>query len=211
MIHDPNKIINKKPKKDLEDVFSAFIKDIMKKEMATLKSDLTRNVKNLRHETNELTRSIAEELAGISNDTHHQIEAIEEKMSIMRDNYLKSLNGLSEIFYNQVQELESSIKDEIKLTSNTLYKNMSAQVNKLNISMIKLSDRVHKNEETLHNTRDGHGEITSLLHDFAEQISSTAPKKESKPERQKAAIENSASPFVALEESEKQGSQINAS
>lgn len=191
-------------KADLERSFSDYIKLVMRKEIAQAKEEVKREFKR---DTYKLTKSIAEELAGLSGDTHESIAKVEKKLDTMRSNQLKSLDAMSNIFCKQIENIEDSLKQEIRETTNKVFQSMSKQVSKLSVSMIKLSERVHNNEETLHNTRDDNGAISMILHDFANKISSNT----TKPKVPKPELNNLESPFSALKTRNREDSEIRAS
>lgn len=205
-MNSPHKrTVNEKSKVNLENAFSHYVRNVMSKEIAMAKLEVKKSVKR---DTDMLTRSIAEELAGISTDTSDSIHEIESKIENMKSGYLQSLDGLSDIFCKQIENLETSMRNEIKKTTNQLFQSMSKQISKLNVSMIKLSERVHCNEEILHNTRDDNGTISMLLHDFANKISSASPKRE---QQQNINLDNLESPFSAVKKRKKEHSEIRAS
>lgn len=204
MISPQKSTTNMNPKADLENSFSQYIRLVMRKEIALAKHEIEKNIKR---DTYQLTKSIAEELSGISDDTTHSIMQIDEKITTLRNNQLKSLDAMSSIFCKQIESLESVVKQEIQETTNKVFQSMSKQVSKLNVAMIKLSERVHNNEEILHNTRDDNGTISMLLHDFANKISSSTPKQKDV----NLEIESLESPFSALKKRNCENSEIRAS
>lgn len=204
MISPLKSATNMESKSNLEDAFSQYIKLVMRKEIALAKHEIAKNVKQ---DTFKLTKSIAEELACLSEESTGKISLIENKVNEMRDNHLKSLDAMSDIFSKQMEQLETSVKQEIREATNKIFQSMSSQISKLNINLIKLSERVHNNEEILHNTRDDNGAISMILHDFANKISS----KNNRLKEQAIDASKIESPFSAVQKRSPLSNNIHAS
>ncbi len=159
----------------MKDAFSQFVDTLMDKEVASVRADISNKSADLKTEIDDLTESVAKELEGIREDTSDSINQIERSMQEMNDAFAKSFNDLNNTVNERVETMDKTLRTVITDFSNQIFDRMNQQFSDLNKDMENLAERVHHNEDILHNTRDNHGKISMLLNNFASSISSVSP------------------------------------